>query len=52
VVRADPADRQGVTYAGVHFFTIEDGRIADLWAINDTFGKVLQLGAELVPPEA
>lgn len=47
-----PPTGKAVTYAGVHFFTIEDGRIADLWAINDTFGKILQLGAELVPPEA
>ena len=45
-----PPTGKVATYAGAHFLTVDNGRIAELWSINDTFGKVLQLGAELVPP--
>jgi predicted ester cyclase len=45
-----PPTGKTATYAGAHFLTVEGGRITDLWSINDTFGKVLQLGAELKPP--
>jgi steroid delta-isomerase-like uncharacterized protein len=47
-----PPTGKTATYCGVHFFTVVDGKITDLWSINDTFGKVLQLGAEMVPPRA
>ncbi len=47
-----PPTGKVATYGGVHFFRVEDGRITALWAINDTFGKILQLGAEVVPPQA
>ena len=46
-----PPTGRTITYAGAHFLTVEDGRITRLWSINDTFGKVLELGAELVPPD-
>jgi predicted ester cyclase len=45
-----PPTGKVANYAGVHFLTVEDDRVTDLWSINDTFGKVLQLGAELLPP--
>ncbi len=45
-----PPTGKVATYAGVHFFTVEEGLISDLWATNDTLGKVIQLGAEVVPP--
>ena len=45
-----PPTGKAVTYTGVHFLTVKDGRITALWSINDTFGKILQLGVELAPP--
>lgn len=45
-----PPTGKVATYAGAHFLTVRAGQIVDLWSINDTFGKVIQLGAELVPP--
>lgn len=41
-----------VTWEGVHFFTVRNGQIVGLWALADVFGKALQLGVTLVPPEA
>jgi hypothetical protein len=29
-----------------------EGRITETWALNDTFGKAVQLGDELIPPGA
>jgi len=29
---------------------VESQRIVTLWWINDTFGKIQQLGAQVVPP--
>jgi hypothetical protein len=29
-----------------------DGKITDIWPINDRFGKELQLGVELVPSQS
>ncbi len=46
-----PPTGNTATYSGVHFLTVAGGKITNLWSINDTFGKVLQLGAELVPPQ-
>lgn len=39
-----------VTWAGAHFFTVQDGQIVALWAVADRFGKALQLGVTLSPP--
>jgi len=47
-----PPTGKVATYTDVHFFTVDEGRITDPWAKNDTFNKVFQLGAELVPLEA
>lgn len=45
-----PPTGRVVTYAGVHVFTVEGEQITDLWSLNDTFAKVIQLGAEIRPP--
>ncbi len=34
-----------ITWEGVHFVTVEGGRITALWALADAFGKARQLGA-------
>jgi predicted ester cyclase len=47
-----PPTGRRATYEGAHFVTVENGRIARLWSINDTFGKVQQLGAKVIPPDA
>ncbi len=47
-----PPTGRTVTYAGAHFLALTGGRITGLWSINDTFGKVLQLGATLPPKPA
>ncbi|GIH04586.1 hypothetical protein Rhe02_26530 [Rhizocola hellebori] len=44
-----PTGRE-VTWAGVHFFTVQAGRITGMWAMGDVFGKAMQLGAQIVPP--
>ena len=45
-----PPTGRVAAYGGVHFFTVEGGRITDLWSLNDTFSKVAQLGAQVIPP--
>jgi len=45
-----PATGRTVTYEGAHFVRVESQRIVTLWSISDTFGKIQQLGAQLVPP--
>ena len=39
-----------VTYEGAHFVRVESQRIVTPVVDNDTFGKIQQLGAALVPP--
>jgi len=41
-----------ISWEGVHFFTVQSGRIVGMWAMADVFGKALQLGVTLVPPAA
>lgn len=47
-----PATGRTITWDGVHFFTVRDGRIVALWATADLFGKAQQLGVTMVPPPA
>jgi predicted ester cyclase len=47
-----PPTGRTVSWEGVHFFTVRNGQITGLWATSDVFGKALQLGVTLVPPEA
>ena len=45
-----PATGKEVTWTGVHFFTVQEGRITGMWAMGDVFSKAMQLGAQIVPP--
>ncbi len=47
-----PPTGKRATYEGAHFVAVADGKITRLWSINDTFGKMQQLGATVVPPDA
>ena len=46
-----PATGREVTWDGVHFFTVVDGRVTALWATADRFAKAAQLGVTFSPPE-
>ena len=41
-----------VTYQGVTLFRVAEGKIVELWSVNELFQLLQQLGADLVPPEA
>jgi predicted ester cyclase len=47
-----PPTGKTITWEGAHFFTVRNGQITAMWAIGDAFGKALQLGGTLAPPEA
>jgi predicted ester cyclase len=40
-----PATGKAVTDTGVTIFRIEDGRIAEMWMVQDSLGLMRQLGA-------
>ena len=39
------ATERTVSWNGVHFFTVQGGRISRMWALADTFAKARQIGA-------
>jgi steroid delta-isomerase-like uncharacterized protein len=45
-----PATGRAVSYEGASFLTFRQGRLVDVWSVNDLFGLVQQLGAQVVPP--
>lgn len=46
-----PATGRRISYAGAQIFTIADGRITEMWGIEDMLGLMSQLGMQLVPAE-
>ena len=36
-------------YVGVHIFQFSDGRVSNVWAVEDELGMMAQLGLELKP---
>jgi predicted ester cyclase len=44
-----PATGKTISWDGVHFFTVRDGKVVAMWAMADVFGKAMQLGASLEP---
>jgi predicted ester cyclase len=46
-----PSTGRRVEWLGAHFFRVEDDRIVSLRSVSDRFGKAIQLGAHLAPPE-
>ena len=45
-----PATGKTISWDGVHFFTVRDGKVVAMWAMADVFGKAVQLGAVMSPP--
>lgn len=45
-----PATGREVTWDGVHFFTVADGRVTSIWAMADRFAKAQQLGVVMTEP--
>jgi ketosteroid isomerase-like protein len=45
-----PATGRAVEYHGATFLRIADGRVVALRSVNDLFGLLMQLGAEVTPP--
>lgn len=41
-----------IKYEGAHFITVRAGMIIELWSLNDTSGKLQQMGVEFVPPSS
>ena len=46
-----PSTGRRVEWVGAHFFRVEGERIVSLRSVSDRFGKAVQLGAHLAPPE-
>jgi predicted ester cyclase len=46
-----PSTGRRVEWVGAHFFRVEGDRIVALRSLSDRFGKAIQLGAHLAPPE-
>lgn len=46
-----PPTGKTISWEGVHFFTVRDGKIVAMWALADVFAKAMQLGAEMSPPK-
>lgn len=44
-----PATGETVTFDGMVFFRVEDGRVAETWGLVDTLGLMQQLGAIELP---
>ena len=45
-----PTTGRRVEWIGAHFFNIEDGRIVAVHSLADQFGKAMQLGVHMTPP--
>jgi predicted ester cyclase len=45
-----PPTGKTISWDGVHFFTLRDGRVIAMWAMADVFGKAMQLGAVMSLP--
>jgi len=45
-----PPTGKTISWDGVHFFTVRDGKVVAMWAMADVFGKAMQLGAVVQPP--
>jgi predicted ester cyclase len=45
-----PPTGRDFEYAGAAVFTIEDGRILDVWVLGDIYGLILQLDPDAVVP--
>ncbi len=46
-----PPTGKTITWDGVHFFEVSDGRVVAMWAMADVFAKALQLGVTMTPPD-
>ncbi|MBV1848895.1 ester cyclase [Catellatospora tritici] len=47
-----PATGRPVAYAGATFLSFDaDGRVADVWSVNELFQLLQQLGVTVTPPE-
>jgi predicted ester cyclase len=46
-----PPTGKTISWEGVHFFTLRGGKVVAMWAMADVFGKAMQLGAVLEPPQ-
>jgi predicted ester cyclase len=44
------ATGRSISWDGVHFFTLRDGKVVSMWAMADVFAKASQLGAVISPP--
>ena len=47
-----PPTGRTISWDGVHFFRVSNGRVVAMWAMADVFAKALQLGATVTPPPA
>jgi predicted ester cyclase len=47
-----PPTGKTISWDGVHFFRVRDGRVEAMWAMADVFAKAMQLGATVTPPQA
>jgi predicted ester cyclase len=41
-----------ISWPGVHFFRVADGRISEVVALADRLSKALALGVQMAPPQA
>ena len=46
-----PTTGRRVEWTGAHFFRVEDGLIVAMYSLSDQFGKAMQLGVHMTPPE-
>ena len=46
-----PSTGRRVEWLGAHFFRVEGDRIVAFHSLSDRFGKAVQLGAHLAPPD-
>ena len=46
-----PATGRSVAYEGASFLRFRQNMLVDVWSVNDLFGLVQQLGAQVVPPD-
>ncbi len=46
-----PTTGRRVEWTGAHFFHVQDDRIVAMHTVADRFGKAMQLGVSMTPPE-
>jgi predicted ester cyclase len=46
-----PTTGRRVEWTGAHFFRVDGDRIVAMHSITDRFGKAMQLGVLMTPPE-